>query len=87
MVPGGGMANVFNNCPRLPRPDCTTLHSPAALLAANALEFWTWETHGLCAPARRGRFVLLLFNRLELPRPVRLTVLKYLKRHELRPGV
>ena len=41
----------------------------AAVLAARTLEFWTWDTHELCHPARRGwvRFVLLVFNRLELP--------------------
>ena len=79
------MANVFPNCPRLPRPDLVTPHSPAALLAARTLEFWTWTTHGLCHPARRGwvRFVLLVLNRIGLPRVVQLLVLGQLKRHEL----
>ena len=70
-------------------PDCITPHSPAVLFAARKLEYWTWKTHELCHPARREwvRFVLLVFNRLELPRLVQLKVLGQLKRHELGPPV
>ena len=85
-VEGGSIADVFANCPLLPPPpECITPHAPGAVLAARRLEYWTWTTHALCHPARREwvRFVLLVLNRLRLPRVVQLLILGQLKRHEL----
>ena len=82
----GGIADAFANCLLLPPPpECITPHSPGAVLTARRLEYWTWKTHALCHPARREwvRFVLLVMNRLGLPRVVQLLILGQLKRHEL----
>ena len=75
--------------PLLSPPDYITPHTPDAVLSARKLEYWTWQTHGLCHPARREwvRFMLLAFNRIGLPRVVQLIVLESLKRHELGPPV
>ena len=86
---GGSIANVFTDCSRLEPPDYITPRTAAAVLAACRLEYWTWKTHRLCQPGRRGwiHFVLLAFDRVELPSIVQLKVLEMLKRHELGPPV
>ena len=89
-VEGGSIADVFANCPLLPPPPkCITPHCSGAVLAARRLERWTWKTHTLCHPARREwvRFVLLVMNRLGLPRVVQLLILGQHERHELGPPV
>jgi hypothetical protein len=79
------LAAVFENCPMLAPPDYATPHSPAALLAAHKLEYWTPRTHRLCQLARREwvRCVLLVLGRVELPVILCAKVLGMLKRHEL----
>lgn len=88
-VPGGSLANVFAECPLLTPPTYVTPHTPAAVIAAQRLEYWTPTTHQrLCDPARRRWvfYAVLVLKQLELPRVVLLTVLSMLKRHELGPA-
>ena len=83
------MANVFTGCPLLTPPTYVTSHTPAAVIAAQRLEYWTPSTHRrLCDPARRRWvfFAVLVLKRLQLPRVVLLNVLTMLKRHELGPA-
>ena len=85
VAPLGIGDQVCYNCPLLPRPDYITEHSPAAVLAAHNLEYWSASTHTLCEPAQRQwvRFVLLVLARLGLPLVVRPIVLEAMKRQHL----
>ena len=86
---GGSIASVFEGCPLLRPPAYTTPHTPAALVAAQRLEYWTPTTHQLCQDARREwvRVALLaLTRRLGLPHVVAVVVVRLLRRSELGDG-
>ena len=65
-----------------------TPRTPAAVMKAQRLEYWTPTTHRLCVPARRKwvLFALISLQKLGLPRVVMIEVLTMLKRHELGRG-
>ena len=52
-IAGGSIANVFEGCPLLRPPAYVTPHTPAAVAAAQRLEYWTTVfVHVGCCPSQ-----------------------------------
>lgn len=84
----GSAGNVFQASPHVRVVDDT----PTTRHRAAALQYWSWQTHRLCAPRRQDWIVamLLIFSRLRqrglrLPQEMWLAILGCILRHELGP--
>ena len=85
-VPSGSIAAVFPECPLLSPPAFVTPYTPAAIIAAQRLEYWAPLLHKRCSGQRREwvRHALIILTRqLKLPHFVAVMVLQHVPRAQL----
>ena len=85
-APGGSIADVFAACPLLRPPAYVTPYTPAAIIAAQRLEYWAPTLHARCSEQRRAWVrdaLIILTRRLQLPHVVAVVVLRQLPRAQL----